>query len=92
MLVSVAGVWVHPASAARLWAMIGGLLALVLVGVALLLLQTPVERLASSYGSDFTLTGPGAPAVLAVLLGGCTLGLLGAWGAVLRQLRTVEPA
>ena len=72
--------------------LIGGLLALVLVGVALLLLQTPVERLASSYGSDFTLTGPGAPAVLAVLLGGCTLGLLGAWGAVLRQLRTVEPA
>ncbi|WP_420427575.1 permease-like cell division protein FtsX [Algiphilus sp.] len=72
--------------------LIGGLVALVLVGVALLLLQTPVQRLASSYGSDFVLTGPSASAVVAVLLGGCTLGLLGAWGAVLRQLRVVEPA
>ena len=32
VLVSVAGVWVHPASAARLWAMIGGLLALAALG------------------------------------------------------------
>lgn len=74
------------------YGLIGGLVALVLVGVALIVMQTPVDRLSSSYGSDFALTGPDASAVAAVLVGGCTLGLLGAWIAVLRQLRAVEPA
>jgi len=72
--------------------LIGGLIALVLVGVALLIMQPAVDRLSSSYGSAFTLSGPEASAVAAVLVGGCTLGFLGAWIAVLRQLRSVEPA
>lgn len=72
--------------------LIGGLIALVLVGVALLIMQPAVDRLSSSYGSDFTLSGPDLSAVAAVLVGGCTLGFLGAWTAVLRQLRSVEPA
>lgn len=69
----------------------GGLLAvLVLVG-GLFMLQAPVRQLTGLYGSDFRLQGLNISGVLLVLLGGGLLGWLGAWVAVLRHLRAIEP-
>ncbi|MCK5771264.1 permease-like cell division protein FtsX [Algiphilus sp.] len=76
-----------------LWyGLIGGLVALVLVGIALLALDGAVARLAGAYGSAFTLTGPDTATTLSVIAGGCVLGWIGALIAVGRRLRAIEPA
>lgn len=78
---------------AGLWyGLIGALLALVLVGVGLLVVEPAVQRLAASYDSDFALRGAGGRATGLVLVGGCVLGWVGARLAVLRQLRAIEPS
>lgn len=69
----------------------GGVLAWLLVSVSLALLGGPVTRLAGLYGSDFTLTGTGLGGGLMLLAGGALLGWLGAWLAVARHLRDIEP-
>lgn len=74
-----------------LWyGLIGGLVALLLVGVALMRLDGAVAQLAGTYASDFRLQGPDGSAVLAVLGAGCVLGWLGALAAVSRQLRRID--
>ncbi|HET7395047.1 MAG TPA: permease-like cell division protein FtsX [Gammaproteobacteria bacterium] len=70
----------------------GGVLAWVLVTVSLALLGGPVSRLAGLYGSDFSLTGAGFSGALMLLAGGAVLGWLGAWLAVARHLRDIEPS
>jgi cell division transport system permease protein len=73
------------------YGLLGAILAAVLVLVGLSLLNAPVGRLATSYGSDFRLLTPG-PAEAGALLGlGGFLGLLGAWGAAARHLARIEP-
>jgi cell division transport system permease protein len=75
-----------------LWlGLFGGLLALIIVGVALFLLNGPVQQLASLYGSDFRLEGPGFSGALALLGVAVGLGLGGSWIAVGRHLRDIEP-
>jgi len=75
-----------------LWlGLFGGLLALIILGLGLLLLNGPVQQLASLYGSDFRLQGPGFSGVMALLGLGITLGLGGSWIAVGRHLRDIEP-
>jgi cell division transport system permease protein len=75
-----------------LWlGLFGGLLALIIVGVALFLLNGPVQQLASLYGSDFRLEGPGFSGALALLGMAVGLGLGGSWIAVGRHLRDIEP-
>src|SRR5690606_36027433 len=69
----------------------GGLLAWVIVALAIFWLGDAVGELAGAYGSDFALAGPGAAHVLAMLAGGTLLGWLGAWGEVARHLGTIEP-
>jgi len=69
----------------------GGLLAVLLVSVALFLLQEPIARLTGSYGSDFTLVGLGLSKAFLVIAGAALLGWLGAWISVLRNLRAIEP-
>lgn len=75
-----------------LWlGLFGGLLALIIVGLALFLLNGPVQQLASLYGSDFRLEGPGFSGALALLGVAVALGLGGSWIAVGRHLRDIEP-
>ncbi len=69
----------------------GGVLALLLVGIAVHLLATPVETLAGLYGSRFRLAAVGwrdSAQVLAVAGG---LSWLGSWLAASRHIRTIEP-
>lgn len=69
----------------------GGLLALLLVAVAVALLSHPVERLAVLYGSEFRLRGLGFASGLAVLGGAIGLGWLGSWLVATRHIRGMEP-
>ena len=74
-----------------LYGLLGGLTALLVIGVSGLLLQPPVSELARSYGAEFALRGP-ALEDLGLLLGGSTvLGWLGAWLAASRHLARIEP-
>jgi cell division transport system permease protein len=65
--------------------------ALVLLAAAGLALQSPLARLAASYGSGFTLAGPDAAQTGAVLLLATALGWLGAWLATGHHLRQTRP-
>ena len=75
-----------------LWhGLIGAALAWLLVEGALTLLRGPAARLAELYGSAWRLTGLDARASLLLVAGGALLGLAGAWLAVGRHLREIEP-
>ena len=69
----------------------GAMTAWLLVSVSLALLSGPVSRLSLLYDGTRTLSGLGFFATLALLLAGVLLGLLGAWVAVGRNLREIEP-
>jgi cell division transport system permease protein len=75
-----------------LWyGLLGGMAAwLCLAGVGFAL-AGPVAHLAGLYGSDFRLQGLGFETAGALVLGGGTLGLAGAWLAVGRYLRALTP-
>ena len=73
------------------YGLIGGLVAWLLVTLALMALQGPVSRLTSLYRSDFALSGLGLEPLAAILGGSVLLGLVGSWIAVNRHLRGVEP-
>ncbi|MEB4593085.1 permease-like cell division protein FtsX [Candidatus Thiothrix sp. Deng01] len=64
----------------------GGILSLVIVHVALLFLVEPVSKLASLYGSTFTLSGVDVGMTLEILLTSSLLGIIGSWLAVGRYL------
>jgi cell division transport system permease protein len=70
----------------------GGIAAFVLVSVALALLSGPVRHLAGLYDSSFALDGLGPGGFLLLLCVGAALGWLGAWLAVWRHLRSIEPS
>jgi cell division transport system permease protein len=69
----------------------GGLVAVLLVAGLVQWVEAPVAALVSLYGSSFILAGLGAAGALALVLAGAGLGLLGAWLAVMRHLREIEP-
>lgn len=69
----------------------GGLLAWVIVNACLFLLSKPVSNLTELYHSDFQLQGLGAGLTFMLLLTGVLLGLMGAWLAVDRYIRRIEP-
>jgi cell division transport system permease protein len=69
----------------------GGLLAVLLVAVAVAALADPVERLAGLYGSPLRLSGLGfgwGVTVMGVSIG---LGWLGSWLAATRHIRAIVP-
>ncbi len=70
----------------------GGLAGNLLVGVALWLLSGPAERLSALYDSALTPPSLDPLTALALLAAGALLGLGGAWLAVTRHLRRIEPA
>ncbi|HEY3657695.1 MAG TPA: permease-like cell division protein FtsX [Steroidobacteraceae bacterium] len=69
----------------------GGLLALILVAVAVGMLAQPVETLAGLYGSQFRLSGLGLDLGAAVLGVSIGLGWFGSWLAATRHIRAIEP-
>jgi cell division transport system permease protein len=73
------------------YGVLGALLATILVVVGLYLLNGPVTRLATSYGSDFRLLTPGLREVGGLLGLGALLGLVGAWLVSARHLARIEP-
>jgi cell division transport system permease protein len=70
----------------------GGLLALMLVAIAIALLRKPVEGLAHLYGSPFQLHGFSMREAGLVLAVAVTLSWLGSWLAATRHIRAIEPA
>jgi cell division transport system permease protein len=69
----------------------GGVIAIIIVDGILLGMNGPTARLAALYQSGFQLSVLGWAAALLVLLVGAILGWLGAWLAVGRHLRRIEP-
>lgn len=69
----------------------GGLLALLLLSLGLWWLSAPVAQLTDLYQSDFRLRGLGWVESLQLVLLSGLLGLAGAWLAVARHLRHIEP-
>lgn len=69
----------------------GGLIAWLVVTVAVSLLAPPVQRIAGLYGSRFELEGLGVAGAAALLAGGIILGWLGSFIAATRELRGIEP-
>lgn len=69
----------------------GGCVAALLLLLGTLVLSSPVAALAESYSSTFRLQGLGLVDSLQLVLMGGVLGLAGAWLAVARHLRGVEP-
>lgn len=69
----------------------GGLLAWLVVAIAVALLASPVQRIAGLYGSSFALSGLGFTGGLSLLLAGVLLGWVGSFVAATRHLRAIEP-
>lgn len=69
----------------------GGVIALLVVDGVLWGMSGPVSRLAALYQSGFQLGMLSGLSACALLLAGATLGWLGAWLAVGRHLRRIEP-
>jgi cell division transport system permease protein len=69
----------------------GGVLACIVVALFFYWLDSPVRGLAKLYQSAFQLTGLDARTVLALLAGSALLGISGAWLAINRHLKAMEP-
>ena len=70
---------------------LGGLIALALLAAGVLLLGGPIGRLLALYDIEFGGLALPASTALAVLGGGLAAGWAGAWAAVGRHLRAIEP-
>lgn len=69
----------------------GGLLALLLLTLGRGWLSAPIRALAESYGSQYTLPGPGFSGSLLLFTCSILLGLLGAWVAVSHHWARIRP-
>ena len=69
----------------------GALVSWVVIALTLWWLRQPLSALASLYQSNFSLQGLGVRGGLQLLMLGAVLGLLGAWLAVARHLRAIQP-
>ncbi len=69
----------------------GGVMAVALVSVAIMLLRPPAERLADLYGSHFHLGGLRLVSALALIALAAGLGWMASWLAASRHLRGINP-
>ncbi|MEM6486139.1 MAG: permease-like cell division protein FtsX [Pseudomonadota bacterium] len=69
----------------------GGVVAAVLLGIGVFLLSSPVGVLADAYNSDFQINGYDLFDALQLILVGTTMGLIGAWIAVARHIKNINP-
>jgi cell division transport system permease protein len=69
----------------------GGVLAVIVVAVAVAVLAKPLDHLATLYGSQFRLTGLRFVEGVRILGLSVGLGWLGSWIAATRHIRAVEP-
>ncbi|MDD2814566.1 MAG: permease-like cell division protein FtsX [Thiotrichaceae bacterium] len=69
----------------------GSILAWLLVYAAFWMLREPIQQLSLLYHSEFELVTLDIPASLVLLFSGMGLGLLGAWLAVGKHLRVIQP-
>jgi len=74
------------------YGLLGGVLALLILGLALQYLKTPLNQLISVYQGEFNIQGLTINSALLVLLGSGLLGLFGALIALRRHLRNLYPA
>ncbi len=74
-----------------LYGILAGALAWSIVALARASLAAAALRLATAYGSGFTLEGPSLAELGLLLVAGMVLGWLGAWIAAARQLARIEP-
>jgi cell division transport system permease protein len=70
----------------------GGILSIALLVIVGFWLAEPINNLISLYESQSSLKGLGFDAIAVLLFGSAFLGWLGAWVAVSRHLRQIEPA
>ncbi len=77
-----AGVW---------YGLLGGCIAWILVQIAVIQLQAPVQRLTHLYHSDYHLMSLSLSDSFLLLLSGILLGLMGAWLAVGQHLHASKP-
>lgn len=74
------------------YGLLGGIIALLLVNISLIMINNPLLHLSSLYNNHlFSLGLMGIKISSALLLSGCLLGLLGARIAVGKHLREIEP-
>ena len=71
--------------------LLGGALAAAMVALTCAAMASPVARVAALYQSDFRLAGVDLETGLGMCVLGAALGLAGAWLAVGRHLRVIEP-
>jgi cell division transport system permease protein len=69
----------------------GGLMALILVAIAVAILAKPVGSLAGLYGSQFKLQGLGFTTAVKVLALAVSLAWFGSWLAATRHIQAIEP-
>ncbi len=73
------------------YGVIGGFIAIVLIEISLVLIDTPFSRLTALYNSQFLLTGMSINTMLSLIFIGSVLGLIGSWIAVGQHLKDIEP-
>lgn len=69
----------------------GGLSCMLILAAVYVWIQPPLQALSAAYGGDFGLQGPGLLDAILLILVSSTLGVAGAWLAVYRHLRGIEP-
>jgi len=74
-----------------LYGLIAGVLAWILLGLGMLWLNITVRQVAALYQSDFSLSGMPFLDGVSLVAGAMLLGLVGAWLAVGRHIREIQP-
>ncbi len=73
------------------YGLVGGLIAWLLVNISFWLLRVPIQKLSTLYATEFEIITLDIQAGLILVVTGIALGLAGAWLAVGKHLRVIQP-